>query len=347
MQKNKDQSQKTELKIGHINVQSMLSKDGNGLLSKLAKIKLLVAQYDIFAVSESWLNGSNMAKLQNKIEVDGYRIIVNSRRCPDCKCQRLARGGGIVVYVKENLTNKLVTTIYNQKGKYKAFQYIHLVVNMIDGIKYPNGPLHVIAMYNPKGKKKVLVKRLERLPRQYQVVALGDTNINANVFYDHETAKIKLGYSQLIQTPTRENSVIDHIYVTREDLVRESMAIPVNNIADHHLISCTLRLSQTEHRDLLISGVPDKYEYQNMDILKVRLTKLGADQSKIVKIFRINSKQVYVRFNSQNDRDQFYGQLRQMIESNAPYALTASHVFGDCDVRYANAVISVDIIKYL
>lgn len=236
-----------EVKIGHINAQSMKSSQ-----EKLTAIKNLVAQYDIFVVSESRLNGFDLEKLKQKIQVEGYNLEVNNRRCHkgDCQCQHLANGGGIVVYLKDTILYRIKEK-YNEIEEYHAFQSIHLEIIKINGKEILTGPLQVVAMYNPKGKRKQLIECLDGgLPSLYPVIAIGDVNIDEsdeNVTF-HMKKKIEMGYTQLIKVPTRvvgkTESVIDHIYVTEEKFVSATGLVtkPDPKIADHYLISCSLKL---------------------------------------------------------------------------------------------------------
>lgn len=83
-QKIKDDLNIPGVKIGHLNV--------NGLLSKMAEVKILLQEtnLDILAVTETKIS----ADLVNQIEIEGYSLVRKDRNNND---------GGVLIYYKDTL----------------------------------------------------------------------------------------------------------------------------------------------------------------------------------------------------------------------------------------------------
>src|SRR5690348_11799414 len=82
------------MKIAHLNVRSLLSNFNS------FKSHILEHNYDVVAVTETWLN-SDLP--DNCVEIDGYNFIRNDRE---------SRGGGVGIYIKNSFKFKVVTLNY-------------------------------------------------------------------------------------------------------------------------------------------------------------------------------------------------------------------------------------------
>ena len=81
---------KSRLKIAHLNVRSFKTR------SHLLQVRELMREkdYDVLAVSESWLNST----VTNKVEIDGYKLTRLDRPGKS--------GGGVCVYTRSSLKVK-------------------------------------------------------------------------------------------------------------------------------------------------------------------------------------------------------------------------------------------------
>jgi hypothetical protein len=105
-------SSNKKIKIAHLNIRSLKKRDHLLQLRCLVKGK----DYDVFALSESWLNSS----ISNaEVEIEGYKL------------SRLDRtrksGGGVCVYTRISLKVKILTelTEISPSGSHQLWMHVH------------------------------------------------------------------------------------------------------------------------------------------------------------------------------------------------------------------------------
>ena len=133
--------------------------NAQSLVNKIEKLRVLVAIYnpDITIITETWTNEPILNDLLN---INGHNIIERKDRNDTDK----GRGGGIIVYVRNNLYawREDCETVFNQCGM----------------IRYNNGDLQVLAIYRSPNSAKAnddeLCRYIERMIGTY--IILGDFN---------------------------------------------------------------------------------------------------------------------------------------------------------------------------
>lgn len=217
---------KNNIRVGHINVRS--------LLPKINTIKNFLQdnQYDILAVTETWLSPHVVNSLVN---IEGYRLVRKDRD---------GRGGGVCFYVLNNLNFKLIERNDN-------IEQLWISVKIFDDVTIYG------VVYRPQTVEyKYFLTNLEEsvcnfIPICERLVILGDLNINlldidsSSAIYLNSVLET-LGLTQIITKPTRitelTEALIDLIIISDTSVVLNSGNIELN-ISDHELVFCNLDIN--------------------------------------------------------------------------------------------------------
>ena len=236
------------LRIGYLNV--------DGARNKIDQIEYLAHRYqlDVFFVAET--------KLDNKVPylevgIKDYKIVKRN--------DKTRNGGGILVYVKENLSNEDLTDHLIQNT-----EYIRLRVT------FDGESINITGVYIPPDSKEKDHKRykqhLENLSTQDNAILMGD--VNTPKFCDQQRGVVNLcvGYTRVAVNKERDSNTLtvsmnalDHIAGNNLNDVKvvERGALHCG-ISDHALIYCTVQLKKkgglsksfVKHGDLLQHDVP-------------------------------------------------------------------------------------------
>ena len=213
------------LKLAHLNVRSLRNK------IDLVRYLLFQNPFDIFAISESWLD----CTISNTdMGIDGYIIERKDRNL---------MGGGIACYVRSNLTHVRRTDLENEQLE---IMWLEIKLNK-------SKPWLVGVVYRPPSSYSEFFQRLEInlervLDSSRNVVILGDFNCNMicqNPLSDKLMSICNdLQLKQLIDLPTRitenSSSCIDLILLPVEKTTIQSGVMSVG-ISDHSLIYVNLK----------------------------------------------------------------------------------------------------------
>ena len=211
------------LVIGHLNIQ--------GVCSKLDELNVLLAtnKIDIFGITET--------KLKDTHPTDSF--VINNYQIPFRKDRSANNGGGILVYIRNNLT-----CIRREDIEDPDLESIWVE------IKQPNSKSFLICiMYRPPDSRVIWKDHFEANIEKVQVeekeiLILGDFNKDLNnvrLKKEWENYTTSLGLHQLVYSSTREcntsKTLIDHIYTdTPQNIV--STSVPKLGLSDHYPIFC-------------------------------------------------------------------------------------------------------------
>lgn len=212
---------RTGLEIIHLNVRS--------LYQKLDQVEIFALQTapDILVLSESQLKGSVS---DSDIASSGYNVF---------RVDRVGKGGGVVVYVKSNIS----VTVLESVTKPKCFEFISLRVHL--------GPTSMVVagIYRPPSGVKDSVEALGDLIAQYTkngIIITGDFNLKwFNSISDHlKEVSEKLNLTQLLVNPTRpdlkdssKSTLIDLIFTNKVDKIVASVVSELG-FSDHCYSTC-------------------------------------------------------------------------------------------------------------
>ena len=245
-------SNSSKIKIGHLNIRSLKKRD------HLLQLRSLIRDnvYDIFVVSESWLN-STVSNAE--VEIQGYRLSRLDRKKKP--------GGGVCVYTRASLKVKILKelTELSQSGFHQLWMKIqHKNMKSI----------LVCATYRPpdcsetRFANDLMEKYTMALTYGKDIFIVGD--LNCNMLKDNQDAKVlkdlcsSLNLKQLINTPTRVTSqsstLIDLIITSNTTLVVESGVLE-NHISDHFLIFTVLKLKKPKLQPKVVTA--RNYKYYN------------------------------------------------------------------------------------
>ena len=197
-------SQIKGLKIGHLNIRS--------LPLHLDELRLILQEhpFDIFSINESRLD-SSISK--GEVKINGYSIIRKDRN---------REGGGVAIFVKENLTYSKVDL--------PDFSDLELVCILIS--QPFSKQILISSWYRPPDSPVVVLSRFENFLRfidskETESIILTDSNCDLlkpdsqagalSFYYD------AYQYTQLIKKPTRITedceTLIDHIATTNSEMI--------------------------------------------------------------------------------------------------------------------------------
>jgi exonuclease III len=226
------------LKLYHLNIRSILPK-----LDELRNTEgIFNMKASVIAFTESHLS---TAINDGELSIDGYKLF---------RKDRVNRpGGGIAVYVKNVL--KCINCV--------QFESDDLESLWLEFIQDGSSPLLLCTVYRPPDSTVDWYEKFERQLHQAccytkNLVLMGDFNIDflKDVPKHWESLYNSYGFSQIIGNPTRctnsSSTLIDHVYVSCTDFVRNSNVIHIN-ISDHYATGIVWKagmqnmLSNTHH----------------------------------------------------------------------------------------------------
>ena len=226
---------KSNIRIAHLNIRSLKSREHFTLL----KDSVVSNNFDIFTISETWLDSS----VNNEsIHIPGYTLYRQDRGPHK-------PGGGLCVYIKKN---DKVSSLENVSSvSDNNFQQLWLKVQsrcyksfvICTVYRPPSTPLNFI--------DDLANSLIESLLSGLDVIILGD--LNCNLLQDNAESRAlndfcsTFNLTQLINQPTRatENgeSLIDVVMTTNEKLIASNDVL-MSTISDHNLVYISLKLKK-------------------------------------------------------------------------------------------------------
>lgn len=216
-----------KFKLGHLNTRSLVASFGD--VSNLITANC----FDVFAVSESWLN-VNVS--DNILHVPGYRVIRKDRE---------GRGGGLVAYIHARYEYEEVDINIENSG---------IVEQLWINIRYKKMSLLVGIVYRPPQNNvtdciEVFDNVLSRIVPIYdKIIVTGDVNINLfNLCNPLSQCFNSYGFSQVVDEPTRitqhSATLLDPIFISDMELFCNSGTLNADIISDHRLVFCNLNIT--------------------------------------------------------------------------------------------------------
>ena len=219
---------------------SILSLNVRGLYSNLNELQVRFKDFDVLCFSETWLNSSYTNQM---ITIDGFDIFRLDREAGNIRTKtgKAKRGGGLVIYVKKELSK--YTSIITEASSIQ-----HELEQLWVRIDKPNTGIKIIAnIYRPpnsnlKAALQYLTTSTKLAQDNYrrEIVILGDFNVNYNLrhtpaFILLKTFERDFNLKQLIQRTTRNTNItrscIDLIFNNMEHII--SSGVLAIMISDH------------------------------------------------------------------------------------------------------------------
>ena len=233
------------VKIGHLNICSLKNREHYILIREL----VMENDFDIFTISETWLN-KTVADVE--VEFPGYTI------------HRLDRekklGGGVCAYVKEGykidrlneLSSISDSGLHQMWLKIQAGNRKSFIVCTV--YRPPDTTLNCF-------EDDLSETVISALAINKDIYILGD--LNCNVLNTSDLGGQSLlnfctayNLTQVINEPTRitqsSQSLIDVILVSNKNVVKESKVLPVS-ISDHDLVYITINVKKTRPKPIYIT----------------------------------------------------------------------------------------------
>ena len=226
--------QRSKLRIAHLNVRSIKNRNHLIQVRELMKDR----NYDILALSESWLNST---VTNAEVEIEGFKLT---------RLDRLGKtGGGVCVYSKSSIKVKCLKNIteISEFGFHQLWMLIQLrkLRSILLCVTYrpdycPTSTFHDIFMEN----------YIHALTLGKEIIVVGDLNCDLLKPDSPEAMSLpdfcsSVNQTQLIKEPTRvtetSSSLIDIIMTSNVSLV-ENYGVALSHISDHYLIYASLKL---------------------------------------------------------------------------------------------------------
>lgn len=215
-----------KLKIGHLNVRSLFT--GFEDLTRL----ITENNFDIFCVSETWLN-ENISS--NIVNIPNYCIF---------RKDRIGRGGGVGIYIREDIVCREFSLDF---GQLEGLEYLCL------DIKINKMPLLLGVLYRaPANNINICVNHMDDLlsflcPQFENIIFLGDINIDQAFENSFAYCMSSYDFTQIIEESTRitgsSEKLIDVIFTNRPDHVLNQGTLNADLISDHRAIFCDLNVT--------------------------------------------------------------------------------------------------------
>ena len=213
--------------------------NARSIVNKIDEIRLLLRDkpFQVFAVSESWLDSSI---LDSEVSVPGYTLTRNDRKA--------RQGGGTAIYVKDGIPFKYRVDL--SSGNFETL-WIEIARPMCK-------KQFVCCLYRAQdcptdSLLEDLNNSVERIPDEAELTILGDFNIDvaakkgsSNFYLKRKLFNFADLHSleQLIKSPTRitesSETTIDLILVNNNHRIVDSGVVQCT-ISDHSLVYCTLK----------------------------------------------------------------------------------------------------------
>lgn len=243
------------LNICHVNVQSICARQ----MSKFSEFKMCFenSKIDIICVTESWLTSDIN---DNLIDVDGYNLIRLDRT--------YSRGGGICVYLKNDINYKLVS----QSELLPGIDYSCLTEYLFIEVKHNNDKFLLGVFYNPPDSdcSDVLFDKLSELSVRYiNTVILGDFNTNWNKScrktLNFKNSVDSFGFSCVNSIPTHFYpggcSQIDLILSSSTEFILNTQQVSAPAFSNHDIIFSALNIPRKINVNQRIYR-----DYNNIDV---------------------------------------------------------------------------------
>ena len=235
----------SNVKIAHLNVRSLKCRNHYVLV----KESILANKFDVFTISETWLDNS-ISDLE--IEVPGYDLYRVDRQNK--------KGGGICVYVLRNYKSKLLSEIslISPSGLHQL--WLKVQVRNLKSIvvctvyRPPDTPLSCF-------EEDLNANFISASTLNMPIYILGDLNCNLLKSEGQDSKALtdfcrSYNLSQLIQTPTRvtesSKSLLDVILASEVKQVQKAEVLQ-SSVSDHDLVYVTLRLKKARPKPVFIT----------------------------------------------------------------------------------------------
>lgn len=250
-------SSKAFVSIAHLNVRSLCSRENFYLVWQT----ITDGDYDIFTISETWLNASTT---DMEINIPGYVLFRQDRG-------ERKSGGGVAVYVKDIYKASVIKDTSSVSESF--FQQLWLKVQckkfksflLCTVYRPPNTPISFL--------EDLSTSFVDSLLPGLDVILLGD--LNCNLLGDCRDGQAlsdfcsTLNLAQLVQEPTRvtnnSQTLIDVALTTNVNIIHDCK-VKSSTISDHSLVSLTLKLKPPKPRPTYITTRsyknynPEKFE---------------------------------------------------------------------------------------
>lgn len=230
---------KNKLKLGLLNVRSLLAGTGFDVFVNIIQME----NFDVFAVTETWLNESHENDI---VEIANYNFF---------RCDRGSRGGGVGLYVRTEFHAKNISIDFDTKP---ILEHLWVEVS-INRQKITFG-----IMYRPPNESigrciTVLDNLLScAVSTHDNVVILGDLNSDMLVTPNNMlTCFESYGLLNIVKNPTRKTSasatLLDVIFTNDASIFSECLVLDSSPISDHCLISCEMQVLKFKKKQKFIS----------------------------------------------------------------------------------------------
>ena len=262
------------LKVAQLNVRS--------LPKHVDELRCLIynVEFDVFAITESWLN-DNVPN--DRVNISGYDLVRADRKHK--------KGGGVCAYIKHNIAYKIIKTNYSEIEP--ELLWVEVIPN--DNTKIAIGILYKAPSVSYT-KYKSIVNVVDYIKSRYtHVILVGDFNVNMliespakNFLNTHIINPLCL--TQLLHMPTRigkdTESLIDLMLVLHPEFVMKVDAVDMPGIADHFLTYMVYSLKLPKFKPKLMS----KRKFKSIDIEKFNVDADNAPWENTYVVDDINDK---------------------------------------------------------
>ena len=287
-------------------VPSIFVTNTRSLVEKLDETEVILSQNDsqICVVSETWFHPG---LADSKMNIPQYNLFSVSRQ----KEHSLERGGGVAVYVKNNITSYLITDI-------TVPEELECVWVMVRPHRLPRevSAIAVCAVYippdSPVALQNLLVDHLleatDSLRTSYPDIGF----VIAGDFNKSRIDRLLFGnqLKQLIKFPTRKDAILDLVFTNFSQYYNEPICLPPIAKSDHNCI--VLKPCSSIPGNKIKKSSVRSFKDSNLRSFGTWIQ--NHDWDEVMNTYGVQAK-----------TDTFYAQLNDAIETHFPLVTVKHH----------------------
>lgn len=241
--------------------------------------KIIDENYDVVGLSETWLTPKVDSQILN---IKGYEFI---------RLDRVTRGGGLGIYIKQNISYKLLSSSSTDN-----------LEQMWVEVKLHRNTYVIGCLYRPpKGNIPIFITDLENSLLEFygfQVICGGDINLdlmdltNTNVGIFNNTCEA-FNLKQVINSPTRlthtTNTLLDIILIPDNEDNFISGNVDMSCVSDHDLVYCKINNRMKKNDNICTFR-----NFTNVDTELLSNFLMKAPFEEIIYIHDIEQKVIYL-----------------------------------------------------
>lgn len=280
---------------------------------KLEEVEFLLSNLGIpihiLVLTETWIADQDISGKKKRFELNNYRSFHD--------CRKNQRGGGVAIYVLNNIRARLLEVINIQNVQF-------MVLDLIDF------KLKIGVCYRPPQRDNLTVfeQALSELLRKHRhLILLGDMNIDllkqndpitknylnglASLYFN-SINKVHADMATRIDTKRESFTIIDHILSDLNHEMFSHCAISDNPLSDHRLILLNMKVNISHANGTKTTFDKVNYEKLSSELPDLSTNSFESFHKELVNLVNKNTIQIKPKSNKSLNKPWFDNQLKKL-----------------------------------